>query len=442
MKILKRLALASLVVTTSIVGVACGNKELPAETAPATPPAQTSNNDTVELETPSNTVSVPEELTPEEGAKLLFWIDNENYGNAIVEGFNKIYPDVEIEVVEVSDVDNVVKMELDGPAGYGADVFILAHDNFARALDSGILFPLYDEVAQNLEDVISQNALDTVTVGNEMYGVPVIVEAVSMFYNKNIVGENPATTFEEIFEFAETFNDPVTNQYAFATNISNAYYAYAFLTPYGFEIFGPDGTDADNPGFDSDAFERGLEVIQSFNTILPVKSLDLQEEFITEQFKADKIAYIVDGPWRIEGYMEAGTNFGIMKIPTIEGNTPTPFAGIKNAHVSMYTDYPDAAMLFAEYLGSIEGANILYNTVYKIPAIADASLVDGLADDEHLSKFLEQFQDAFPMPSINRMSYFWTVAEKAIGIVFDGQVTPAEARTSAVTEWNSLVASE
>ena len=73
------------------------------------------------------------------------------------------------------------------------------------------------------------------------------MEANSFFYNKDIVGDEPAGTFEEIMEFAETFNDPAKNQFAFMMDAANGYSAYGFLTTYGYKLFGESGTDRDEP---------------------------------------------------------------------------------------------------------------------------------------------------------------------------------------------------
>ena len=40
------------------------------------------------------------------------------------------------------------------------------------------------------------------------------------------------------------------------------------------------------------------------------------------------------------------------------------------------------------------------------------------------------------------MDYYYSIAEKALTLVFDGQLSPQDAATKAVEEWNSLVASE
>ncbi|OON97617.1 MAG: hypothetical protein ATN36_02775 [Epulopiscium sp. Nele67-Bin005] len=55
--------------------------------------------------------------------------------------------------------------------------------------------------------------------------------------------DTPVETFEELFEFAETFNEPINNKFAFATDMANGYNGYTFLSPFGFRLFGEDGTD-------------------------------------------------------------------------------------------------------------------------------------------------------------------------------------------------------
>ena len=99
-------------------------------------------------------------------------------------------------------------------------------------------------------------------------------------------------------------------------------------------------------------------------------------------------------------------------------------------------------MLLAEYMASEPGAIILYDTNYKTTALKDISAVPELLEDRDLSVFSRQFETAFPVPNIDRMDYYYSISEKALALVFDGQLEPAEAAKKAMEEWNSLVASE
>lgn len=429
---MKKRKLCSLLLSATLISAAaltgCG-KELPPEAA------QTSG---AEAEADSDTG----EIVPEEGAKLLLWTDKQAYGEAIAKGFMEAYPGVTVTAEEVGFTDARTKMELDGPAGSGADVFMISHNRLGSAISSGMVLAFEGDVRDRLLDGLSDAAIKSASQDGKLYGAPVSVEANSFFYNKDIVGEEPAASFEEIIEFAKTYNDPAQNRFAFMMDAANGYSAYGFLTSYGYKLFGESGTDRDEPGFDSPEFEKGLTFFKELREILPVETQDLKGEFVNEQFKQGKTAYILGGPWNIVDFRNSGVNFGVMTMPTLNGMTPTPFAGLKVAHVSAYTDYPHAAMLLAEYMASAPGANILYDTNYKTTALKDIAVVPKLLEDKDLSVFSKQFESAFPVPNIDRMDYYYSISEKALALVFDGQLEPAEAAKKAMEEWNSLVASE
>ncbi len=429
MKNLKKFTALMLVGAMTLGISGCKTKELPATSTTKANPSNTGNS------------GGSTELMPEDGAKLLLWTDKDAYGKALAEGFMKKYPGVTVTTGEFGSTEQAAKIELDGPAGNGADVFFLPHDKLSTSIESGILLPIQDQVAQRLHNNLLKEAMSTVSKDGVVYGVPVSIETIALFYNKDIV-DKPVKTFEELFDFAKTFNDPPNNKFAFVNDMGNGYNSYAFFTPYGFDLFGKDGTDADNPGFDSDAFIKGLEFVQSLNTILPVKSNDLGGEFVGQLFKSGKAAYTFQGPWSIEDYKKENINFGVTTIPTVAGNSLHPFAGVQMAGVSAYSDYPDAATLLAEFLASPEGANILYKTVYKLTSLKDLSVVEGLSSDEVLPLFAQQFKTSFPMPSISRVSYYWSISGKALSLTFNGEISPQEASKRAMDEWNSLVASE
>lgn len=434
----------SAAVAGSMLLAGCG-KELPPEAAAEdTQTTETGGENEADME---DTAGAEEEagaqaVEPEEGATLLLWTDKQVYGEAIAKAFMEKYPEVTVEAEEVGFTDARKKMELDGPAGSGADVFMISHNRLNSAISSGMVLPFEGDVKDRLLTNLSDAAIKSASQNGELYGAPVSVEANSIFYNKDIVGDTPAQSFEEIFEFAEEFNDPAQNIFAFMMDAANGYSAYGFLTCYGYQLFGSEGVDENMPGFDTPEFVEGLTFFQKLREILPVESQDLKGEFVNEQFKQGKAAYILGGPWNIVDFRNAGVNFGVMEMPSLNGKTPTPFAGLKVAHVSAYTDYPKASMLLAEFMASEEGANILYDTNYKATALKDISVVPELLEDADLSVFSKQFENAFPVPNIDRMDYFYSIGEKTLALVFDGQLTPEEAAAKAMEEWNSLVASE
>lgn len=397
----------------------------------------------VEEGTTENTEKEQSEiLTPEDGAELTFWTTDVDFGNAVGEKFEEEYG-VPVTVEEVG-LDALNKVLLDGPAGNGPDIFMVAHDSFETGYSAGVFQEIDTGITEKLNVDLSEKAIPTVMREGKMWGVPVSVESTALLYNKELVSE-PAGTLEQILEECETFNNPSENKFWFVAACTAGYGGYPFLSANGFQLFGEDGNDDDDPGFDTDEFVGGLEMIAEMGRNMDLKAADLamdNTQMLDQNFIDGNVGYYAGGPWSVKPMMDAGVDVGVVTYPSYNGKSLTPFAGVQNAHISAYTEYPNASQLFVEYLVSDEGAELLYSEANKITARKDIENIAGLCDDEVLKVFAEQFSDAVPMPASKRMSYYWTISEAIFSAVFDGDLTPEEGAKKAQTDFEALVASE
>ncbi len=392
---------------------------------------------------PKDTGTADEEtvLTPEDGAVLKFRSGDKEFADAAAEKFREVYG-VEVNTEEGGAYD-FNKGVLEGATGEGPDVFMSPHDKTLEGIQAGIFLELEPSVVKKLKSEVSDVAMNTVTVGDKVYGVPVSIETYVMFYNKALVTGEPASAFEELKEEALEFNNEKENKFWFLTDVTTGSPLYPILSTYGFRLFGENGTDEDNPGFDTPEFEKGLEVLADYRSIMPISSGDLANtDFLANQFIEGKTAYLIGGPWNIKTFREAGVDFGITKLVTYDGQQQTPFAFVQNAHVSAYTKFPKAAQLFAEFLVSGEGAELLYTKASKITSRADAGEVEGLKEDKDLIDITKAFNESTPMPSAKRISYYWTISANIGPAVFDKKMTPKEGAEKAVNDWNAFLQTE
>lgn len=385
--------------------------------------------------------SQPEELIPERGAELSFRTSDAEFAAAAAKLFEEKYG-VKVHTEEGGLYDSQ-KIALEGPSGKGPDVFVSPHDKALESIQAGLFLKLDDQIVERLSDEVNPVALKTVTVDGGVYGVPVSIETNVMFYNKALVQGEPASTFEQIAEEAAAYNDPAANKFWYLMDVSQGSPIYPLLNVYGFNLFGPDGTDEDNPGFDTPEYEKGLEVLRRYHDLMPISAGDLANvDFLRHQFIDGQTAYLLGGPWDVKTFRDAGVDFGVTSLPTYDGKQQRPFAFVQNAHVSAYTQYPVAAQLFAEFLISSECAELLYAKAAKITSRADISTVAGLSDDEHLRRINEVFVNAVPMPSARRLSYYWTISSNVGQAVFNGEMTPAEGAQKSVEYWDAFLATE
>ncbi len=409
----------------------CGGSNEEAQT-----PDTSNTGDDSTVETGSDDLETSESVIEGE---LLVWLDNDDWAEAVIEGFEAKYPNVTVENNKVESVDTRAKVELDGPAGIGPDVFIFPHDGASLAIADGLVEPLPEELQAKLKETILPNSLETVTVDGEVYAVPISTENIALLWNKDIYGEEAPETFEEIIEFAKEYNDPAAGKYALKWQADDAYHNYPFLTAGGMQLFGEDHLDFTQPGFDTAEAAKGVEYHNSLREIFDVNTTDATYETTVAAFQNGDAVFTISGPWAIADAEKNGINFGMTKLPTIDGNQPVAFSGNIIANVSSYTENYDAAVAFVEYLASPEGAEIMYKTTGKMPALLDAESIPGVSDNEYLMGMFEQAEFTHPMPIIPEMSQAWDPMKVLFTFTWDGELSIEEAQEKAMSDYETLL---
>src|SRR5699024_7768002 len=138
----------------------------------------------------NESVEKPEELT--------VWAnDEEKQLNAI----EKIASDYEkkegikVNVVAKSMLDQLQELSLAGPEGKGPDIFFQPHDQTGNIVAQGLAEPinLSDENIAKYSDASIESVTYNFDGQTDIYGVPAVIETYGIFYNKDIVSEEPET---------------------------------------------------------------------------------------------------------------------------------------------------------------------------------------------------------------------------------------------------------
>jgi arabinogalactan oligomer/maltooligosaccharide transport system substrate-binding protein len=372
---------------------------------------------------------------------LMVWLDNDAWAERVIAAFTGIYPDVNVEYQNVGSVDTRSKVSLDGPAGIGPDVFIMPHDHIGIAILDGIAEPFPFELQDTYRNLLLDAALASCTSEGDLYGVPVSTENIALFYNKDLLGGAPAPeSFEDIQKFAERYNRPQANRYALRWQVDDSYTNYFFLTAFGMQLFGPAMDDFTIPGWDSEAARRGVEFHHGFKKYFNVKVADATYDATIGAFQRGEVPFTICGPWGIEDAVKNGVNFGITKLPSINGRQPRCFSGNIVAAVSSYSRNIDAAFAFADFLVSLEGETILYETTGKMAAYKDISIIPGLRDDEYMKGIQEQAPYSDPMPIIPEMAQAWDAQKALFTFTWDDQLSIPQAQQKAMETYDTGLA--
>ncbi|MEK4473276.1 maltose ABC transporter substrate-binding protein [Paenibacillus sp. FSL R7-0048] len=401
--------------------------------------AKATNNATTETAAPASTdAAATDEIVPEDGATLVVWESKEErpFADEIAKQFTAKY-NVPVKVEELAPPDQVTKLTQDGPSGLAADVILIPHDNLGKAASASLVLPndVFGEEtkANNTEASIIGSSYE-----GELYGYPRAAETYALFYNKSLVKEAPKS-FDDVLAFSKTFTDKSKNRYGIMWEVGNLYFNYMFIASDGGYLFGKDGTDKDDIGLANDGAIAGLKEFVKLKEALPIKSGDINSDIKRSLFNSGDVAMDITGPWELGGYKEAlGDNLGIAPIPTVNGKTAITFSGIKIFAVNSFTQYPNAAKLYANFASSKDAQLLLNKTIGSVPTNNEALLDPQISSDPYVSVFAEQAKNSQPMPSIPEMGNVWSPVNAALPEIWDKNGDPKAAMDKAVQQIKDL----
>lgn len=351
-------------------------------------------------------------------AKLKVWESDgpeKTFIQQAIKDYKKINKAVMISYEPVASTDARAKIELDGPAGVGADIFVSPHDHIGALVAGGHVLPVDnpDEYMANFLPMAKMGA----SYDGVVYGYPMGAETYALFYNKDLIKEAPKT-WDEVIAFAKTFNNKAEGKYALVWPVADGYYGYMFMDSFGAPLFGPNGNDRKQHNLNSANAVKGLTYFASLRKqLLDIPAADASGDFCNAQFSEGKSAMIITGPWKITDFKKSGVNFGIATIPAFPGSDHpgNTFSGVRLAFVSSYSEFPEEAKDFAKFITSKEMLEKRFEITDQIPPRKD------IDTNKELSNAIKaQLEYAKPMPTIPQLGTYWSAMGSAYSGIWDG----------------------
>jgi maltose-binding protein MalE len=395
----------------------------PATTAPATEPATTAPATTAPATTAPAETAPPttEYVPPARGdADLVIWADDTRTPVLIpiAEAF-AAEEGLKVSVLEVPFDRIRDNLSTAGPAGEGPDIIIGAHDWLGQLVANGAVAPieLGDDAAAYSESAVQAFAYD-----GKQYGLPYAVENIALIRNTDLVPEAPAT-FEELEATALALEADGTVDVPLAVQQGPAdpYHNFPLFSGAGGYVFGqnPDGSYIpDDLGIDS---EGGLAAAALFKQWSDegLISKDVTYDIMIESFSTGKAPFAITGPWAVSSFADAGVNFAVEPIPSINGGTPKVFIGVQGFMISAFSESQDLAKTFLlDYLNTEDVQLALYEAGGRPPAMLSA--FEQVSSDPVVAGFGLSGQQGQPLPAIPAMSKVWQSWTDAYNLIFTG----------------------
>jgi maltose/maltodextrin transport system substrate-binding protein/arabinogalactan oligomer/maltooligosaccharide transport system substrate-binding protein len=427
MKNNKLLLLVIALLIGAMVLSACGGgeeaAESPAEEAaevaeePMAEPTEAPMEEPTEAPMEEPTEAAEEAAPVETSATLTIWADERRIPvlETLVDEFAQTAGvEVVLEQVGINDMREQTRIAI--PAGEGPDIFLTAHDQIGEYVESGLIAPINIGAK---EDQFLGSALNAFTYNGQLYGMPYASENVALYRNVDLVPE-PVETWDELMQVGGALMDEglVDNAMIFP---NKEYHIYGLDTAYGGYIFGKDAEGNFNPqdvGLDSEGFIAAGEFIQQVvNDGLVPSTAD--EASGNSLFENGRLAFQINGPWKLPDYSGAGVNFAVDPLPAGPAGPGAPFLGAQGFVVNGQSDNQLLAETFlTELVATDEVMDAFQEADPRVPAWLPTL---EKIDDPYLAAFGEITPYAQPMPNIPEMGAVWSSWGDAIQLIMNGE---------------------
>jgi maltose/maltodextrin transport system substrate-binding protein len=303
--------------------------------------------------------------------------------------------------------------------GEGPDLLIGQADWAGGFHEAGLALVLNDEIAgTELESNLTEAAWNLMGFEGNRYGVPVTLDGMSLYYNRDFIDdEDVPTTLEDLLEVGVE----LTSGEDLGLIFPNGFYQTAGIYfGLGGQLFDEEGNNLWNT---DDAAVKYLEA-----HIAAFEASDLIYRGEESLFQDGRAAMSINGSWNLNTYREAlGDKLGVAMLPDVGEDMPwRPFFGGKGYYVNANTAHTDAALQFLTFVTSADGLTMGVEIAGHIPP-TDAVEVD----DELIAGFAAQFALGVALPTSPAMNAYWGPCGDAIVAVTERGESPEDAAAVA-----------
>jgi maltose/maltodextrin transport system substrate-binding protein len=362
---------------------------------------------------------------PQKPLVIWFTVEGSKGMRQVAQAFTK---DTGVPVVVETPDEGPSKFQQAASAGKGPDIYIYAHDRIGEWVASGLIRPITP--SKKIRDDIAPIAWQGFTWRGRYWGYPYAIEAVTLVYNKALVSQVPVT-FDEVFQLDQQLRKQ--GKSAIVWDYTNTYFTWPLFAANGGFSFKqrPDGSvDTQSIGVANSGAIQGARLLNKLLTDgVMQKGIGYPE--MEAAMAQGKAAMMINGPWSWVNLKKAGIDFGVAKVPSVDGALAKPFVGVKGLMINRASPHPELAVEFIEnYLFTLEGLRVV-NQAEPIGAPASQAFFKELSVDPKLSVIMASANDGIPTPAVPEMGRFWDAMKSALLNFTQGRQSPESALKDA-----------
>lgn len=322
------------------------------------------------------------------------------------DAFTAMYPEQNITIEVVAQGEDTAATQMLSDPDAAADVFGFASDQMNRLTNAKVISPINTNYATAVAATDLEEAIAVCTVDDTLYAFPETGNGYYLVYDKRVVTDEQAGSFEEILEACKTAGKK------FIMDAGTGYYACIFAFTGGVKIDGLEDDNVTQVFADYDEAEA-VATMKAFSKLMHDYSgtfTSLGPENISSGFSNGACGAGIDGSWNSSVDKEAlGENLGATKLPTInvngEDKQMISMYGYKMIGVNAASKYPRTSQILAYYLSSEECQQQRADELGWSPTNKAVVESDTVKNDVTISALVEQ--SAHAVAQVNVSDTFW-----------------------------------
>lgn len=344
-------------------------------------------------------ISLFNKSKPQGPITLTYWglWEDDKLIKPVISEYQKQHPDIIINYERKSSVNYRTRAQTQIRGEAGPDIFRI-HNSWLPMFISD-LAPAPKEVLtqEEFKNVFYPVAVDSFTKGNVIYGAPMEVDGLALFYNEEMlsaVGGKPPKNWQEFIDLATkmTVKDATGIKTAGAA-LGTAGNVDHWSDIVGLLLFQQPGVDLGNVATSQVA--EVLKFYTGFVTDPRKKTWDVNLPKSTDMFATGRLGFYFAPSWRAHELRVANPNlkFKVVPVPQLSGKT-VGWASFWGEVVSARSKNPIEAWKFVKFLVSQEAQKLLFQQASQVRLFGEpyslVSLRGELAQDPITGAFVTQ----------------------------------------------------
>ncbi|WP_085506107.1 ABC transporter substrate-binding protein [Thalassobacillus devorans] len=356
----------------------------------------------------------------------------------IVDGFNQSQEEYEVnlEIKPNEDYYKTLDLSIQDQKKV-PDLFIVHANHLPTYADKGILKQLDDMTGDLVKkEDYHENALEGATYNGELYGVPLDIHPLILYWNKEMFKEagldpnKPPKDREEFLEYAEKLTNKDKGQYG--TIVSTGGLQDFIFPSIVYQNGGELITENKEINYDSKPVIEALQFERDLIEKYEVAPSNVQDS-PTPLFLQQRAGMIINGPWMINQFKESDVDFGSAPMPQLGTETQAVYGNSHNFVMpdSVKDEKIDGIEAFISYVGE---NGISWAEAGQAPASKAVYESDEFNDLGHQPNVAKQFDYVKFPPDIPNWGQVSNPLFEEVNLVLLGQKDAKKAMEDAAKE--------